>query len=123
MPTLCSLLPRSQRDVHPVQRQGDAWVYDLARILRSETEEPSDGLSQIAAHVLATSVPMLRKLLFTKLSHESRLRALASCDPRYRPVNCRNHGISLFLFVIDQQLEIHVRTVSLSLSTFVSELA
>ena len=33
VPTLCSLLPRSQRDVHPVQRQGDAWVYDLARIL------------------------------------------------------------------------------------------
>ena len=24
MPTLCSLLPRSPRDVHPVQRQGDA---------------------------------------------------------------------------------------------------
>ena len=32
MPTLCSLLPRFQRDVHPVQRQGDACVYDLARI-------------------------------------------------------------------------------------------
>ena len=72
MPTLCSLLPRSQRDVHPVQRQGDAWVYDLARILHSETEEPSDGLSQIAAHVLATSVHMLRKLLFTKLSPSHR---------------------------------------------------
>ena len=68
MPTLCSLLPRSQRDVHPVQRQGDAWVYDLARILRGETEEPSDGLSQITARVLATSLPMYRKLLFTKLS-------------------------------------------------------
>ena len=74
VPTLCSLLPRSQRDVHPVQRQGDAWVYDLARILRSETEEPSDGLSQIAVHVLATSVPMLRKLLFTKLSPSRRYK-------------------------------------------------
>ena len=76
MPTLGSLLPRSQRDVHHVQRQGDAWVYDLARILRSETEEPSDGLSQIAACVLATSLPMHCKLLFTKLSpslsHEHR---------------------------------------------------
>ena len=51
-----------------MQRQGDAWVYDLARILRGETEEPSDGLSQITARVLATSLPMYRKLLFTKLS-------------------------------------------------------
>ena len=34
----------------------------------SETEEPSGGLSQIAARVLATSLPMYRKLLFTKLS-------------------------------------------------------
>ena len=38
------------------------------KIIRSETEEPSDGLSQIAARVLATSLPMYRKLLFTKLS-------------------------------------------------------
>ena len=37
-------------------------------IIRSETEEPSDGLSRIAARVLATSLPMYRKLLFTKLS-------------------------------------------------------
>ena len=39
------------------------------QLLRSETEEPSGGrLSQIAARVLATSLPMYRKLLFTKLS-------------------------------------------------------
>ena len=40
----------------------------LLTILRSETEEPSDELSQIAARVLATSLPMYRKVLFTKLS-------------------------------------------------------
>ena len=51
-----------------MQRQGDAWVYDLARILLSETEKPSGGLSQIAARVLATSLSMYRQLLFTKLS-------------------------------------------------------
>ena len=32
MPILHSLLPRTQRDVHPVQRHCDAWVYDIARI-------------------------------------------------------------------------------------------
>ena len=37
-------------------------------LIRSETEEPSGGLSQIAARVLATSLHMYRKLLFTKLS-------------------------------------------------------
>ena len=36
--------------------------------IRSETEEPSDGLSQIAARDLAISLPMYHKLLFTKLS-------------------------------------------------------
>ena len=36
-------------------------------LLRSETEKPSGGLSQIAARVLATSFAMYRKLLFTKL--------------------------------------------------------
>ena len=38
-------------------------------LFRSETEEPSGGLSQITVRVLlATSLPMYCKLLFTKLS-------------------------------------------------------
>ena len=55
--SLSFLLPEG-----PVCRLHQSWIF------RSETEKPLGGLSQIATRILATSLPMYRKLIFTKLS-------------------------------------------------------
>ena len=83
MPTLCSLLPRSQRDVHPVQRQGDL-LARVARILNKIFGPTSwSTLALLRIHLkpfVRINVTIACNSLFTKNLSQI-MRAPTSLDP------------------------------------------
>ena len=91
------------------------------RIIHSETEKPSGGLSQISGHVQATSLHMYRKLLFTNLASTTcpTSRACAINIYWFPTANCEWH----LLFVTTTRTGDSLRGLLPFFRPFVSELA